>query len=85
MSIGFSSEKKLGEGPFGYVFEVRPEKEDEAKEIREEWRNKDVEEHIPSKDKSSSLSDIEVDSNTDNSKDDDAFLAKNDDDGNFIG
>ena len=77
--------KKLGEGKFGYVFDVRPGKEYEAKILREEWKTKEVEEHIVRLDKSSSLCDIEADDNYDDSEDDDAFLAKYDEDGNFIG
>ena len=64
---------------------MRPGKEDEAEELREEWKNKEVEEHIPTTDKSSSLSDIETDDYSDDSEDDDAFLSKYDEDGNFIG
>ena len=77
--------KKLGEGKFGYVFDVRPGKEYEAQTLREEWKTKEVEEHTSRRDKSSSLSDIEADDNYDDSEDDEAFLAKFDDDGNFIG
>ena len=77
--------KKLGEGKFGYVFDVRPGKEYEAQTLREEQKTKKVEEHTSRRDKSSSLSDIEADDNYDDSEDDEAFLAKFDDDGNFIG
>ena len=62
-----------------------PGKEDEAKSLREEWRNKQAGEQILSRDKSSSLSDIEEDDKYDDSEDDDAFLAKHDSDENFIG
>jgi uncharacterized C2H2 Zn-finger protein len=77
--------KKLGEGKFGYFFDVRPGKEYEAEILREEWKTKEVEEHISRRDTNSSLSDIEADDNYDDSEDDDAFLAKYDEDGNFIG
>ena len=78
-------QEKLGEGHFGYIFDVIPGKEDEAKSLREEWRNEQAGEQILSRDKSSSLSDIEEDDKYDDSEDDDAFLAKYDSDGNFIG
>ena len=78
-------QKKLGVGQFGYVFDVRPGKQDKAKALREEWRNDDVEAQILSRAKSSSLSSIEEDDDNDDSEEDEAFFAKYDDDGNFIG
>ena len=81
----WTAPNKLGKGQFGYVFDVRQGKEDEAEELREEWKNKEVKEDIPPRDKSSSLSDIKTDDYSDDSQDDDAFLSKYNEDGNFIG
>ena len=74
-------QKELGEGRFGFAFDVRPGKEKEAKLLRNYWR-KDQKQK-PSY--SSSLSSIDREDNDDDSEDDEAFLAKYDDDGNFIG
>ena len=78
-------QNKLGKGQFEYVFDVRQGKEDEAEELREEWKNKEVKEDIPPRDKSSYISDIKTDDYSDDSEDDDAFLSKYNEDGNFIG
>ena len=78
-------QEKLGKGQFGFIFDVIPGKQDEAKSLREEWRNKQAGEQIPSRDKSSSLSNTDEDDKYDDREDDDAFLAKYDSDGNFIG
>ena len=53
-----SSTTSLEKADSDLFFYVRPDKDDEAKALREEWKNKEVEEHITSRDKSTSLSDI---------------------------
>ena len=78
-------QNRLGVGQFGYVFDVSPGKQNEAKAMREEWRNDDVEAQVLSRAKSSSLSSIKEDDDNDDSEEDEAFFAKYDDDGNFIG
>ena len=78
-------QNKLGEGQFGFIFDVRPGNESEAKELREEWRKEPMEEVHPTREKSSSLSSVEEDDTGNDSEDDDAFLAKYNEDGEFIG
>ena len=36
-----SNIQELGEGQFGFVFDVRPGKEKEAEELRFEWKHKE--------------------------------------------
>ena len=74
--------KELGEGQFGFVFDVIPGKEEEAKLLRKEWR-KDEASCIIEED--TSFSDIDNDDICDSSEDDETFLAKYDDGRNFIG
>ena len=74
--------KELGEGKFGFVFDVIPGKEVEAKLLREEWKKDEASCSI---EEDTSLCDIDADDICDSSEDDEAFLAKYDDDGNFIG
>ena len=89
--------KDLGKGEFGFVFDVRPGKEKEAEDMRLEWKKEKRNEDNTKKD-CRDLSDIDEETNregsdldsnkkdqTDESEDDDAFLAKYDDDGNYIG
>ena len=76
---------ELGEGQFGFVFDVIPGQEEEAKLLRKEWNKEQQHEPSSSIEKATSLSDINVEDVGDSSEDDDAFLAKYDDDGNFIG
>ena len=64
---------------------MRSDKENEAEEPKEKWKNKEGEEQIPTRDNSSSLSDIKNDDHIDVSEDNDAFLSKYNEDGNFIG
>ena len=74
--------KELGKGQFGFVFDVIPGKEVEAKLLRKEWKKDEASCSI---EEDTSLSDIDNDDVCDSSEDDEAFLAKYDDDGNFIG
>ena len=76
-------QKELGEGQFGFVFNVRPGKENEAELLRNYWGKN--QKQNPSSSSSSSLSSIDREDISDDSEDDEAFLAKYDDDGNFIG
>ena len=78
-------QNKLGEGEFGLNFDVRPGKEEEAKLLREEWRKDHLQEPSSSKEDNTSVSDIDKSDISEDSEDDDAFLAKYDSDGNFIG
>ena len=53
--------------------------------LRKEWNKEQQEEPSSSIEEDASLSDIDVEDIGVSSEDDDAFLAKCDDDGNFIG
>ena len=79
------SQNELGPGQFGYVFDVRPGKEEDAELLRKEWRKDQQEDSICSTGENTSLSDIDEDDIIEDSEDDEAFLAKYDNDGNFIG
>ena len=76
---------ELGEGQFGFVFDVIPGQEEEAKLLRKEWNNEQQHEPRSSIEEDTSLSDIDVEDVGVSSEDDDAFLAKYVDNRNFIG
>ena len=87
--IFFTNKHEIGRGEFGFVFDVRPGKENEAESMREAWRKEKLDRNEKEIKDLSDSEEEEMDKNrkepTDDSEDDETFLAKYDDDGNYIG
>ena len=91
-NVSHAKNQQLGPGRFGFIFDVRPGKEKEADEMRLAWKrekkaddiNEDVNRIISDSNEEFNDEDSDIDQ-TDESEDDGAFLAKYDDDGNYIG
>ena len=65
---------ELGEGQFGFVFDVIPCQEEEAKLLRKEWNKEQQHEPSSSIEEDTSLSDINVEDVGVSSEDDDSFF-----------
>ena len=91
-NVSHAKNQQLGQGQFGFIFNVCPGKEKEADEMRLAWKrenkaddiNEDINRIMYERNEEFNDEDIDID-HTDESEDDDAFLAKYDDDGRFIG